>query len=251
VGVSGRSRSRIKRVAICGGAHVTEPRFKPWVGRNYGRHSRWKQSVLILGESHYDESYAQGDRLTEYVVRGHVERRGKQYGFWTKIGRTLVGPQYGDGPSRRALWDSIAFYNYVQDFVGEAARQRPTPEHFRSSWRPFESVLAELQPDLVVALGFGLWGALEPLLPRRSSLGITLPGGRHGQYAVLRHAAPGAGLMGYVKHPSTGYRPADWQPVVSALMVQANRSRVEPPVTAGEPPERRVRRVPVWKRAAA
>lgn len=223
---------------------MTELRFQPWVGRNYGRRSRWKQSVLILGESHYDESYAQGDRLTEFVVRGHVERRGKQYAFWTKIGRTFVGPSYGDPPSRRAFWDSVAFYNYVQGFVGTAARQRPTPQHFRSSWTPFQSVLAELQPDVVVALGFGLWAAMEPLLPPRRPLGFALPGGRDGHYVVLPKAQPGAGVFGYLKHPSTGYRPDEWRPVVAALL---DRARALQPAPAQPEPAPKPKRIPIWK----
>lgn len=201
---------------------------------------------MILGESHYDESYGQGDRLTEFVVRGHVERRGKQYAFWTKIGRTFVGPSYGDPASRRAFWDSVAFYNYVQDFVGTAARQRPTPAHFRSSWAPFGSVLGELQPDVVIALGFGLWGAMEPLTPRPRSLGLTLPGGRPGEFAVLPKAHPGAGVFGYLKHPSTGYRPDEWRPVVTALMEQARALRPETAPGTTEPPK--PKRVPIWKR---
>lgn len=228
---------------------MTGIRFRPWVGRDYGRQSRWGQAVLILGESHYDESYAQGDRLTEFVVRGHVERRGKQYAFWTKIGRTFVGPSYGDFESRSAFWNSVAFYNYVQDFVGTAARQRPTPQHFRSSWAPFGSVLADLRPDVVVALGFGLWRAMGPLLPPRRPLGLDLPNGDAGRFTVLPQAQPGAGVFGYLKHPSTGYRPADWRPVASGLLDRARQLRS--PETPPEParPKPKPKRVLVWKRA--
>jgi hypothetical protein len=200
---------------------VTGLRFQPWVGSLYGRHSPFGVSVLVLGESHYDEGYAQGDRLTEFVVRGHMEARGKQYAFWTKIGRTFTGPDYGDAASRRAFWESIAFYNYVQDFVGTAARQRPTEEHFRSSWPAFTSLLAALKPDVVVTLGFGLWGALQPMLSVRRPLGVTVPGSRESHYSLLTQAAPGAGVIGFTKHPSTGYRPADWRAVVEALMRRA------------------------------
>ena len=238
----------IRRRQLVNTRPVTQVRFRPWVGRNYGPHSRWRQSILILGESHYDESYAVGDRLTEFVVRGHVERRGKQYAFWTKIGRTFTGPGYGSAASRRDFWESVAFYNYVQDFVGSAARQRPTPEHFRASWSPFGSVLADLRPDVVIALGFGLWGAMEPLLPMRRPLGVELPGGRRGEYVVLSRAQPGSGVFGYLKHPSTGYRPEDWRPVVEALMERARPLRVPSP-SIDQPP--RPKRVPVWRRSTS
>lgn len=195
--------------------------FRPWVGRSYADpHNRWDQRVLILGESHYDEDFDQGPDLTTWVIRRHVRKEGKQYAFWTKVGRTFVGPDYGPPDTRRTFWDSVAFYNYVQTFAGVAARQRPSADDFSSSWPVFTRVLEDLRPTVVVGLGFGLRDAMRPLLPPGSRLGIRAPQGEPPSYWTLR-VRDASVVLGFVKHPSTGYRPPDWRPVVSALLRRA------------------------------
>ena len=202
---------------------MTVVRFRPWVGDQYGRLSRWELSVLLLGESHYDEGFGQGEHLTEFVVRRHVRREGKQYPFWTKIAKTFVGPMYESAADRRSFWQSVAFYNYVQEFAGTGPRQRPTPRQFRSAWLPFSEVVGELRPDVVVVLGFGLWDALDPLLASRSALDVPAYGGRSGTFATLPQAHPGVGVTGFIKHPSAAFRPDDWRSWVSALMGEARK----------------------------
>ena len=194
--------------------------FRPWVGERYGRGSQWGLSVLLLGESHYDEGFGQGDRLTEYVIRRHIRGDGRQYAFWTKIAHTFTDSPYETEASRDRFWQSVGFYNYVQEFAGTGPRQRPTPQQFARSWPAFNDVLGQLQPDVIVVLGFGLWDALCPMLPSRHNLEAAPLGRRVPSYAVIPAAA---GIIGYIKHPSTGFRPADWRPWVSELMAVAQR----------------------------
>lgn len=183
--------------------------FEPWVGVNFGSRSRLGQAVLILGESHYDEGFGQGARLTEFVIRRHIEREGKQYAFWTKIARTLTGPTYSDKADRVSFWESVGFYNYVQEFVGTGPRQRPTEGHYRDSLPQFLSVIDRLRPDLVLTLGFGLWDSLRPLLPSPGPVDAPKYQSRACEASWLERAGHRT-LIGYVKHPSTGYSPAFW-----------------------------------------
>src|SRR4051812_1274376 len=92
--------------------------FQPWRGPRYGRGSDFGRSVLVLGESHYDEGFGPGGEYTNIVVRQHIDR-GMHSKFFGGVGQTLAGPSYGGSPSRRrAVWDQVAFYNYVQGFAG-------------------------------------------------------------------------------------------------------------------------------------
>lgn len=72
-------------------------------------------------------------------------------------------------------------------------------------------------------------GATGLLVISRPRLGQTqtlqLPDGRAVPFAVMDEAAPGAGVVGYVNHPSSGgYSYQTWCPVVAGLLELA-RSR--------------------------
>src|SRR5205085_2056314 len=58
--------------------------------------------------------------------------------------------------TRRAFWDRVAFYNYVQGAVGKAARIRPSDELWEASRAPFEAAFARLAPDYVIVFGVTL-----------------------------------------------------------------------------------------------
>ena len=202
---------------------MTERRFSPWVGSTYGRQSRWDLSILLRGESHYDEGFDQEDSLTSFVITRHISREGKQYPFWTNIAKAFVGSSHEIFVGRRSFWESVAFYNYVQEFVGTGPRMRPTPRQLDMSWDPFVQTLRELQPDVVIVLGFALWDSLAPRLGSSSPLGVerfVSPRGvaRHDQSVRLREASPGVGLTGYVKHPSSGFATHFWHHWIDALL---------------------------------
>jgi hypothetical protein len=202
---------------------VSDIVFSPWVGKQYGRSSTWGLSVLLLGFSHYDEGFGQGHDLTQWVIERHIRREGKQYAFWTKIGRTLAGPAYDAAATREAFWNSVAFYNYIQSFVGTGPRQSPDRDDFRASWPAFLDTIQALAPDVIVGLGTGLWDELTPLLPERHRLVVQPIGSRVPEYVVLPQATPGAGVFGYVRHPSTSYSPPAWGRWVAAMGSEASR----------------------------
>lgn len=125
--------------------------FEPWVGDLY-----WKSSpkVLVLGESHYGNQERNYPRFTIDVVRQMaIEGRGA---FFTKITKVLLGkPKQPVSPAeKRALWDRIAFYNYIQELIAEAPRSsRPTQAMWQQARSPFVQVMNRLQPDILVVMG--------------------------------------------------------------------------------------------------
>ena len=51
------------------------------------------------------------------------------------------------------FWNKVAFYNYIQEVVGEEPRDRPTDAMWERAEQPFLQVVKSLSPDIVVVLG--------------------------------------------------------------------------------------------------
>lgn len=143
---------------------MTNVIFKPAIGSRYDEQTT---KVLILGESHYNKH---GDELNENytkdVLRCHLDRvKGRRHRFFTTIAKVLTGKleTYLDDEAAKAFWETVVFYNYVQGFVGDKSRVRPTEEMFRSSKDALEMVFEELEPSIVIVLGKQLGGWLDHL----------------------------------------------------------------------------------------
>ena len=178
----------MERIAGC--------RFYPWVGDAYEAGLRGAR-VLILGESLYltDPSHGYADTTRDTI--GRQAAGAERDRFYTRVmGLVEGGPTWR--ADRRAFWHSVAFYNYVQEPVGNAARQRPTEAMWAAAHAPYRQVVAALRPDCVVALGQELWGRL------------AAAGG------------PGVAHAVGVRHPSApGFGYAKWRPPVAAAIARA------------------------------
>lgn len=199
------------RVAI-----VTTVMFEPWVGPNYGHGSLWGVGVLILGYSHYHEfKEVQHAEYTRHVVGRHVRGINDKSRYWTKLARTF---ECADG--RPAFWDSVAFYNYIQDFMS-GPREDPTPRQVVAAWTPFNEVVARLAPDLILVTGKTLWSTIAARI--RTPQTLKLSDSRNVPFRVMPNRG-GAGVVGFINHPSSGgYSYDEWCPVVAALLAEAQQ----------------------------
>lgn len=132
--------------------------FHPFIGKEY--HSQIPK-ILILGESHYrGEGDQNGKEFTRYVIQRFAQRCiGERRKFFTIIARALDSELTNE--TAPAVWDGVCFYNYVQVFVGNGPRCRPTDQMFTDSRQAFKEVLEFLKPDVVVVLGRKLRSHLE------------------------------------------------------------------------------------------
>ena len=127
--------------------------FKPWIGSNF-ESSKLGSRVLVVGESHYGEEGSEHDGFTADVVKacGQTDR----LPFFTKIAKTLLNydsSNYLDDQERADIWEQVAFYNYIQKFVGDTARIRPTNEMWEAAEHPFLEVVQSLKPEVIIVLG--------------------------------------------------------------------------------------------------
>ena len=142
--------------------------FHPWIGDRYGADSRFGVRLLVLGESHYGAARQENPMETTKVVEWYTQRartgKGERYRFFTVIANILRG-QAGwiDDDDLADIFQEIAFYNFVQTFVGDGPRGDPTFRQWVDAQAPLKTVLDALRPDAVLVLGRELWGhILEP-----------------------------------------------------------------------------------------
>jgi hypothetical protein len=135
-------------------------RFQPWVGKNFA--SRVPR-LLVVGMSHY----SWGDKnLPDYWVTNAVilhrisgDVRNK---FLTNIIATCIGHLPSD-EERVEFWHSVAFYNYIQEFVGNSPRRAHAYELWARAEPALAQVLRALSPQLILVVGILNWGNIANL----------------------------------------------------------------------------------------
>lgn len=185
--------------------------FLPWVGKHYGR-SRLGR-LLILGESHYGEDVPTPDWTID-LTREYAEGRWN-HRFWTNIGQAITGLRHWEF-DRSEFWNSIAFYNYVQEIAAAGPRQAPTAEMFAGSEGAFFEVISALKPTHVLALGYRLW---EQMPSFESDCAPVFADGRSSQcgyYASLDHAHRAIAIA--IQHPSWGFSALQWHPLFQKFL---------------------------------
>jgi len=164
--------------------------FDPWIGQKYWTDGLRGVRVLILGESHYGTEGTEKRSFTTDIVREWGQEKRLRFFTITQQLFQDIGSSLPSDAQRVEFWDSVAFYNFIQSFVGEEARISPTHAMWRAASDAFLATVSELRPQLIVVLGLELRSQL-PQLPK------DLP-------------------VCNVQHPSSyGFRVSEWQSVVS------------------------------------
>lgn len=188
--------------------NIAEPYFTPWVGANYAAS---EERLLILGESHYGEESMPGNStitLTqEYVDEKWTHR------FWTSTMQVICGQPHWE-LDRKEFWQSVAFYNYVQQPVAETAKVAPTAEMFSLSREAFFSVLSQLAPKKILVLSNRLWENM----PTDGLPGPHLSYGEDTRETLLYQYEGGQALACWVPHPSYNFSWPQWHPMIKALL---------------------------------
>lgn len=136
--------------------------YKPWVGKNYPTGFKGKK-ILVLGESHYDDSGEINSDLTQDVIRDLAYEPGGQayLATFTCFERAMAGRQMTQ-KEREEFWESVIFYNYLQ-FPTSGPRINPNPEHWSASEDAFVELLKTYMPDCIIVWGVRLFNALPEL----------------------------------------------------------------------------------------
>ncbi len=175
--------------------------FKPWVGSKYESGFIYGKKVLILGESHYEweDNQTLEPTLTRDCIKGQFSG-GSTKQFWTNIAVSLLGYK-PNMDEREKFWNSVAFSNFVQSSVGRGARTRPSKEQWLKGKETFFEILEDLKPQLVIVLGYQLWGNL----PESGVRGRDLASQQRNRHWIYQ-LADGTDVyaVGF-RHPSAGF----------------------------------------------
>src|SRR6476660_7159791 len=91
-------------------------KFEPWTGKCYGR-SKARIRILVIGESHYQFARSIPKDFTRYVIENVSTRVWKPRATLAGIERTFSSVL--PGVSGSEIWQEIAFYNYLQNWIGK------------------------------------------------------------------------------------------------------------------------------------
>ena len=191
--------------------------FHPAVGANYGQSTSDgpRPKVWLLGASHYEwEPHAaqcgiqRPPTLTCWNIAAQMTS--STIRFYTNLECTLLGRKPTPA-EREEIWASVVFSNFVQQIVGYGPTARPTPHMWTAGQTAFRSLLAALQPDVVLVLGFELWDKLpEEYTALRDMRAGTI---------TLKRRAYGHTIACRLRHPSSvGYSSRAWHTVIKRAM---------------------------------
>jgi hypothetical protein len=126
--------------------------FLPWEGNSYRQQTC---RLLLLGESHHSTEKVEPQTMTIDCTQSYADGSWN-HKYWTEIMKVVDGKEYWE-IERSEFWSKVAFYNYVQEIVGEGPGIAPTPVMRASSEQGLASVLSFLQPTHVLVLAKRLW----------------------------------------------------------------------------------------------
>lgn len=197
--------------------------FKPWVGEDYPSGGIFGKRILILGEAHLCGGchncgkVENAEECADFTSTNCIDvLLSGETASWTptfrKFERSLVNHPT-DLEDSRKIWNSVAFYNYIQRAM-DGSRKSPEWVDFRNSEDAFFEVIDELKPDLIIVWGVtrmydslpggDRWCEREPLeidgYPVKNSF-YRLSNGNEAR--VL-----------WVYHPSAGYSWDWWHKVI-------------------------------------
>lgn len=203
--------------------------FKPWVGTDYFTKGFNGKKVLVLGDSHYcgdcDTCGIEGSSVAEMgdcrnLTSGVVEKllSGNTNAYWVKTFRSfekaLSGKEELSLEESNALWNSVAFYNYIQSAKCSKASENYSRETYLKSDEIFQDVLKDLSPDYVIVWGRKVWNTLT----WDGWFDARIPGYEDwkevGGYEINGKKV----FFMMIYHPSRGFSYSEWAPYLKNFL---------------------------------
>lgn len=206
--------------------------FKPWVGKDYDSGGIFDKRILVLGESHYcgecddcgnpANSGECAEFTTENCVKPYLNGEAGRWGAtFKKFEQTMVDGKIDD-TLRKAIWNSIIFYNFLQVSKSQP-REGVLWDEYRRSDNAFFEVLEKYRPELIIA-----WGV--------SRMYYNMPGGDKWEIGEEKIVDDYSVRNGFYKlsdgtkvriiwiyHPSTGFSSDWWRDVVLSEIQSVNQ----------------------------
>lgn len=197
---------------------MTQVFFEPWVGKDYVSGGIFGKRILVLGESHYGNGEPTSD-TTLKVIGEYLDSPESVPPYlqtFKVFERSLTGKET-DRQQRQAIWDSLLFYNFVQEISTEAPRQKLDAKNLQKSVAAFFEVLDKYRPEYIIVWGYRLWDNYMPSKRWEWSEPFTVDGKNYNVGAYI--LADGMRVKAFpVKHPSGCYSWEEWHKVLRAFI---------------------------------
>lgn len=186
-------------------------RFAPWVGLHYQRGFNGLR-ILLVCESHYGGKQHERPTVTPEIVKAlalgerHPRATGKlrRHMHFTKIMAAVQNVrQCFSDTQRREFWNSVAYYNFLQEFL-QGSRVAPPPDVWKRSEKAFTEVLTVLAPDLIICFSLRNGNRIR-------SLAGSVP-------------------VAVVNHPSSRFKYSKVNPVIAEHIEMALVQKTQSPV---------------------
>lgn len=147
--------------------------FVPYVGESYWDGYMQGRRLLVVGESHYDDTdylvhSAPGSQEYRDFTRGVVQdcvfeaaTKSKLPHFWRSLTQMLIRIEALHATATVDAWNRIAYMNYIQCIVGKKGQSPKTSQMWKTGEPALKDALRILRPNRVLVLGSTNWGRMQ------------------------------------------------------------------------------------------
>ena len=172
----------------------------PWIGNLFAKSAT--RRLLILGESHRGDDPDEVNMTIPVVEEWLSGVSNPAYRFFTHLAVALSGQEPWQ-IDRRAVFQHVAFYNYVGR-VMPGSRVAPSQDDFVRSEAAFREVVELLQPTHIAVCGSRLWDAMPHFDPPDPDGYHFMLGDKKSHLGRYRTASA-APLAICIRHPQSGF----------------------------------------------
>lgn len=201
--------------------------FLPWVGKAYENGIDGKR-VLVVGESHYSDIHETRKPVPDMTVSVMTEYMAGIRKNHTRTLDNLAWAVSGKGPyelrneGKRGefeIWQQLGFYNYIPVVLTDGPqRDRPDKDLFISGKEPFENVLQNNKPDILIVCGLELF----PWLIMNHYPEFKDPWSFRGDWIDFPRNNPIRAVR--IKHPSKFFSHSKWHLVIDRAITSYETS---------------------------
>jgi len=131
--------------------------YAPFIGNAFG-----EARLLVVSESAFSwleqgELRHPPESHPSDTIEHVIEHFNDASAFARRMTMALTGKREPSADERRKAWNGYAYTIYVQETVGDAARQRPVREMYDRAKKPFLELIEKLQPRRILVIGLDAW----------------------------------------------------------------------------------------------
>jgi len=174
-----------------------------WKGMNYPNGGIFGARILIVGESTYTTDGRDTSQYNVWMAQDHID--GYRDAFRTKLLRSFINTNREQQHEIQDFWNSVCYLNYINTPLS-GPRIAPAESMWAENNQPLASILTELKPNIVVALGYRMWGNWLNNPPCKTYRGPKINNaGREQTYYFEASDRIHLALVYALKHPSSGF----------------------------------------------